>query len=102
MILNTTKIMTPIRELDAESFYKLRDDRTNRLTPSRSYQLLHIRVIADRTTTRTYSGQAQLLTICNLLARWCRHVEFGFPDSVLVPLLCRTGFTHLHERIKAE
>lgn len=88
--------------LSPEEFYRLRDDRTNRLTASRDYQHLRVRLVADEPTVSTFSGQVQLLVSANMLARWCRQIEFGFPDAPLVEPLRLTAFRTLHERIAAE
>ncbi len=91
-----------IEGLDAAEFYRLRDDRTNRVTTSRDYHSLRVRLIAGLTTVQTFAGQVQLLTSANLLARWCRQIEFGFPDAPLAKLLQIQGYKTLHQRIRAE
>ncbi len=85
-----------------DEFYRLRDDRTNRVTDDYNYHKLRIRVIADIQTVCTYNGQMQLLLVANMLARWCRQIEFGFPDALLDPLLQKGEHKTLHNRIKAE
>lgn len=37
-----------------------------------------------------------------MLSRWCRQIEFGFPDTPLVERLQLASFKTLHERIAAE
>lgn len=91
-----------IEGLDAAEFYRLRDDRTNRVTPSRDYHSLRVRLIAGPMTVQNFAGQVQLLTSANLLARWCRQLEFGFPDASLAQLLQVQGYKTLHQRIRAE
>jgi molybdopterin/thiamine biosynthesis adenylyltransferase len=86
----------------AREFYQRRDERTNRLTSSRSYHQLGVRLVASPGTTRSYGGQAQLLITANMLARWCRNLEFGFPDAPLMEQLRISGYTSLHQRIRAE
>src|SRR5258708_27203481 len=55
-----------------EEFYRLRDDRTNRCVANRGYQSIRTSVSIDSDVARTISGQAMMLTTCNLLSRWCR------------------------------
>jgi hypothetical protein len=88
--------------LTAEEFYRRRDDRTDRITTNHEYHRLPVRVIAAAETTRTFSGQVQLLVAANLLARWCRQVEFGFPDAPLANQLRIGVATSLHARITRE
>ena len=90
------------KELNAEEFYRRRDDRTNRLTSNRDYHNLHVRLIADESIVRSYVGQVQLLTATNMLARWCRWIELGFPNAPLVEELRMNGWGTLHERVFAE
>ncbi len=90
-------------ELAADEFYRRRDDRTNRYAKySREYQNFHIRLVADESTVETYAGQVQLLLVANMLSRWCRWVEFGFPDAPLAGSLRINGSVTLHKRISAE
>lgn len=91
-----------MRQLSAEEFYLLRDDRTNMLITSHDYHRLIIRLVAGQLTVCTYAGQVQLLVASNMLARWCRHIEFGFPDAPLVDRLRGAGYTSLHDRIAGE
>jgi hypothetical protein len=88
--------------LTKEEFYRLRDDRTNRLTDSLDYHELRVRVIASPQAVNTFCGQVQLLIVANMLARWCRNVEFGFQDAPLGNLLRVNGCNTLHERINFE
>src|SRR5260221_3615195 len=60
-----------------EEFYRLRDDRTNRCVANRGYQSIRTSVSIDSDVARTISGQAMMLTTCNLLSRWCRRGEGG-------------------------
>lgn len=88
--------------LSAEEFYRRRNDRTDRVTPSRDYHRLPVRIVAAAETTRTFSGQVQLLVAANLLARWCRQVEFGFPDAQLAERLRAGNANTLHTRVATE
>ncbi|MFN8592028.1 MAG: ThiF family adenylyltransferase [Thermomicrobiales bacterium] len=88
--------------LTAKEFYQRRDDRTDRVTASRDYHRLHSRIVAAPETVRTFAGQVQLLLAANLLARWCRRVEFGFSDAPLAERLRVGDATTLHARIAAE
>src|SRR5258708_10917407 len=64
-----------------EEFYRLRDDRTNRCVANRGYQSIRTSVSIDSDVARTISGQAMMLTTCNLLSRWCRRVGGGCPAA---------------------
>lgn len=90
------------KELTAAEFYRRRDDRTNRLTDNRSYHDFHVRVTSEDFSTHSYVGQVQLITAANMLARWCRWIEFGFANAPLVDELRLGGCTTLHDRIHAE
>jgi hypothetical protein len=63
----------------APEFYRLRDDRTNRCVQSREYQLATCVVSVDSASIKSLAGQTTLLIACNLLSRWCRHVEIILP-----------------------
>ena len=89
-------------KLTADEFYHRRDDRTNRLTDSRDYHNLHIRLTADDFTIHSYVGQVQLIIAANMLARWCRWIEFGFSDVTLYDKLQVNGIKRLHDRIFSE
>lgn len=91
-----SKIMT------AEQFYKLRDNRTNHIVSDHDYHKLSVRVVAGQETVRQFNGQVQLLLIANMLVRWCRHVELGFPDAPLIGTLGRNKYKTLYERMQAE
>src|SRR5258708_27847825 len=70
-----------------EEFYRLRDDRTNRCVANRGYQSIRTSVSIDSDVARTISGQAMMLTTCNLLSRWCRRVGGVCPlASAGIPL----------------
>src|SRR5260221_6673120 len=58
-----------------EEFYRLQDDRTNRCVANRGYQSIRTSVSIDSDVARTISGQAMMLTTCNLLSRWCRREQ---------------------------
>lgn len=87
---------------NAEEFYLRRDDRTDRIAENHDYQQLHVRVIADPTIVKTYTGQVQLLLTANMLSRWCRTIEFGFVDDILMPQLQLLPGMTLHQRIADE
>jgi molybdopterin/thiamine biosynthesis adenylyltransferase len=50
----------------------------------------------------TIEGQAMVLTVANLMSRWCRDIAMDIVDAPLLPSLARPGMTHLHARIQAE
>lgn len=85
-----------------EEFYRRRDDRTNRLTDSRDYHNLHVRVVAAQAALNSFSGQVQLILVANMLARWCRRVELAFPDAPLHSRLRIDNWKTLHQRIFSE
>lgn len=86
----------------AEEFYHWRDDRTNRLVDQRDYHQFHVRVVAGVSTVQSYTGQVQLLTVANMLARWCRTIELDFVDTPLVNQLQFFPGMTLHQRIDME
>jgi hypothetical protein len=88
--------------LTADEFYRLRGDRTNRVTDSRDYHTLFVRIAAGPATAQSYAGQVQLLLASNMLARWCRRFELGFPEAQLHPRLRLPGLSTLHARIEKE
>jgi hypothetical protein len=90
------------RNLSPDEFYRLRDDRTNRVTRDRRYPHHVVRVVAAVDTVGTYAGQVQLLVAANLLARWCRRFELGCDDAPLHPLLQLPDCPTLHGRIARE
>jgi hypothetical protein len=71
----------------AEEFYNLRDDRTNRCSPSRKYQNVACAVYLSPMATSTDAGQVMLLVAANLLSRWCRKVTVVLPPSEVRPAL---------------
>lgn len=67
----------------ADEFYRRRDDRTNRYISSREYQRARCVVTIGSAAIHTRNGQTTLLVACNLLSRWCRHVEVVLaPDDL--------------------
>src|SRR6266404_8418480 len=88
--------MRPPEELifpsNPEEFYRLRDDRTNRCVASRNYQSVGTTVSIDSGVVGTASGQAMVLTTCNLLSRWCREVDVVWPAAAAgIPSHCGRG-----------
>lgn len=75
----------------AEEFYALRDDRTNRYTENRTYQKAQCAISADASALRDATGQIMLLVACNLLSRWCRHIDILVPTSELSARSFRGG-----------
>ncbi len=75
----------------ANDFYRLRDDRTNRLVAARSYSEKMCRVTVDPEQLWTLSGQVMLLASCNLLSRWCRKIHLDFSDIAPHPSLGIAG-----------
>ena len=65
----------------AAEFYARRDDRTNRCTLRREYQHTRCLVTGDARFLNTRVGQTLFVTACNLLSRWCRHVELAVPGE---------------------
>lgn len=66
---------------DAESFYRLRDDRTQQCVECTAYQTASCTVTIDDSLLVTPAGLAMLTVSCNLLSRWCRDVAIVLPDS---------------------
>ena len=67
----------------AAEFYALRDDRTNRCTPLRSYQDATCILYLSSSFAETRAAQVTFLAAANLLSRWCRHVTLVAPHATL-------------------
>ena len=65
---------------DAESFYRLRDDRTQQCLDTAAYQNASCAVTIDDSNLTTLAGRTMLTVSCNLLSRWCRNVTIVMPD----------------------
>ncbi len=81
-----------------DEFYRLRDDRTNRIVSNASYQSTHCVVSAEPSVSYSLTGQVMLLATCNLLSRWCRYVTLAIADQS-VPVHERLGSGRLGEVI---
>lgn len=89
-------------QLTPESYYQLRDDRTNRIVDNHGYGDFCVRLICNPKRLHDFNVQVQLIVAANLLARWCRRIEVGFPDASLAEPLKRSRVTSIHERIEME
>jgi hypothetical protein len=67
--------------LDVNTFYRLRDDRTNRCVESPAYQLVTCTVTMQENLLSTQTGCVLFQVVCNLLARWCRTVTLVAPSQ---------------------
>jgi len=72
---------------DAEEFYALRDDRTNRSCGGRKYQSIACSVHLPSTAASAAVAQVMLLVAANLLSRWCRRVTIVMPTAKIHPAL---------------
>lgn len=66
----------------AEAFYEQRDHRTNIYVGSLDYRHARVSVTIDDELLLSMPGQVALLTVCNLLSRWCRNVEIEIEDGI--------------------
>lgn len=66
---------------DAEAFYRVRDDRTNRCLASCRYQGISCLVTVDRPELASPAGKLMLTVATNLLSRWCRDVAIVLPTG---------------------
>lgn len=74
--------------IEAEEFYKLRDNRTDiYLRETGSYSSKTVKVSGALPAMSTYVAQVIAVVTCNLLARWCRNVQLAIPDVEMHPLL---------------
>lgn len=64
---------------DADTFYQLRDDRTNRCTRSAAYQRVACAITMQQDLLATRTGRILFQVTTNLLARWCRNVTLVVP-----------------------
>lgn len=84
-----------------DEFYRLRDDRTSRIVKGLDYHQLRVRLVADTEAVHVFGGQVQLLLAANMLARWCRQIEFGFPNAQLLPHLRIREHETIYDRIRS-
>jgi ThiF family protein len=73
-----------------EEFYRLRDDRTNRVDVAPTYATRSVSITADKGILSTEAGQVLFLSSCNLLSRWCRRVFICIDD---VPCILGDGIS---------
>jgi hypothetical protein len=85
----------------AKEFYELRDDRTNRCSPSRKYQDAVCEVHLSPVAAPTAAAQMMLLVATNILSRWCRKVTIVMPPTDVHPAL-GMGSGNLGELVVAQ
>src|SRR5690242_8074176 len=73
--------------VEAQKFYELRDDRTNRSAANRDYQRSECSVRLAPAASGRPGAQAALLVAANLLSRWCRKVTVSVPQVDALPIL---------------
>src|SRR5690242_11991472 len=71
----------------AETFYALRDDRTNRCVDARGYQRVYCGVVVSPAAASSPIAQTMLVVATNLLSRWCRRVTITVAPTLLDPSL---------------
>jgi len=69
--------------LDRDTWYKLRDDRTNRMEGSNEYEDFSLGVVIDPNVESSFSLQIMALVTVNILARWCRNIRIQLPTNVV-------------------
>ena len=66
--------------LDEKTWYRKRDDRTDRVENIDGYQNFRVGVIIDSKIKESFSLQCMTLLTCNMLTRWCRRVTIDMPE----------------------
>ena len=79
--------MTSSFPTSSAEFYALRDDRTNRCTAVRSYQVATCMLYLSSSRAEKRSAQVTFLVAASLLSRWCRRVTLVAPRAALHPSL---------------
>jgi len=81
------------KELTAEEFYDLRDERTRTLNTGAgaALQKAKLALSIDEREAETLAGQLAFLLLVNLNARWCRDLRLRVPDIALHPELHGLG-----------
>lgn len=72
-------------------FYELRDERTIESIELEALERTVVAVSIDEGYASSYSGQATLLILVNLLARWCREVQVDIPEVLVNTELAPLG-----------
>lgn len=70
--------------LDKDTWYNLRDNRTNRIEGSDGYENFSLGVVIDPNVESSFSLQIMTLMTANILARWCRNVRIQLPNVVSI------------------
>jgi len=68
--------------LDKDSWYKLRNDRTNRINGVSGYDDFSLGIVVDSSVESSFSTQIMTLITCNIVSRWCKNVKIQIPETV--------------------
>lgn len=68
--------------LDRDNWYKLRNDRTNRVNGVSGYDNFSLGIVVDPSVESSFPIQIMTLITCNIVSRWCRTVRIQIPDAV--------------------
>lgn len=85
--------------ISQEEYYERRDDRQRRIATNSDYQAARTAVVASKEVVNSPVGQRALLTACNLLSRWSRTVDLGFPNADLVTGVGHRSAPDLHSTV---
>jgi hypothetical protein len=67
--------------MDANEFYRLRDDRTNVCVGAAPYASKKVAISIDAAAARTLAGQVAFVLAINLTSRWCRTLRVIAPPE---------------------
>jgi hypothetical protein len=73
--------------MDASTFYRLRDDRTDECLEGAAYGARAVAISIDDEAASTYPGQLAFVLAVNLVARWCRRLNVSAPPVAVAPQL---------------
>jgi hypothetical protein len=73
------------RGMNAEEFYRLRDERTALLVGDDIRSRARLTLSISQEEARTFGGQLCFLLLVNLSARWCRHIGIQISEAGLHP-----------------
>lgn len=81
--------------LTRDEWYKLRDDRTNRVAKAK-FDDHAVGILLDPDHQESFSHQCMAYIACNIMSRWCRKLTIDLPDAgSVLPNQSRQNFRDL-------